>query len=40
VIVGRGLRGSWMRAAATGSREVGEEEVDEEDRSVVVHEEG
>jgi hypothetical protein len=39
-IVGRGVRGSWLRAAATGSREVGEEEVDEEDRSVAVPEEG
>jgi hypothetical protein len=39
-IVGRGLRGSWMRAAATESREIGEEGVDEEDRSVAVHEEG
>jgi hypothetical protein len=39
-IVGRGLRGSWLRAAATGSREIGEEEVDEEDRSVAVPEEG
>jgi hypothetical protein len=38
-IVGRGLRGSWLRAAATGSREIGEEEADEEDRSVAVPEE-
>ena len=37
-IVGRG-RGSWLRAA-TGSREVGEEEVDEDDRSVAVPEKG
>ena len=36
-IVGRG-RGSWLRAA-TGSREVGEEEVDEES-SVAVPEKG
>jgi hypothetical protein len=39
-IVGRGLRGSWLRAEGTGSREVGEEEVEEEDRSVAVPEEG
>jgi len=32
-IVGRG-RGSWLRAV-TGSREVGEEEVDEDDKSSV-----
>lgn len=36
-IVGRGVRGSWLRAA-TGSREEGEEE--EEDRSVAVPEKG
>ena len=37
-IVGRG-RGSWLRVA-TGSREVGEEEVDEDDTSVVVPKKG
>jgi hypothetical protein len=39
-IVGRTLRGSWLRAAATGSHEIGEEDVDEEDKSVAVPEEG
>ena len=37
-IVGGG-RGSWLRAA-TGSRELGEEEVDEDDSSVAVPEKG